>query len=400
MARILYAWELGGGYGHIDPLFRIAEALAARGHESVFAFRNLVNAAIRAAPDDPILIQAPIFLGGGDMPQRIAVNYSDILLRCGYAEPRGLIGLVDGWLRIFETATPDLMVSDHSPTAQLAARIAGLPSVATGSGFMVPPQADPMPSTQPWTPAPASVLAETDAQALASINAVADHFGATRFGRVAELFDPERDVLTTFPEFDPYEGRGDANWVGPLLPGSGVASVDWPAARGLRVFVYMKGGDPGLPRMLTGLVKAGAGALVHAPGVAPEVVRQFAGSPVRFCDEPVDMTWVTDHADVVVCSGGYGTLSRVLSAGIPVLTVPEQPEQAVCGYRMAQRRLVALVSRQNLEASTEKALTTLTSDPGYRERARAFAEAHGGHTAEQTLDTIARHCESLLGTAP
>ena len=400
MARILFAWELGGGYGHIDPIYRISEALAARGHEAVFVFRDLVRAAIRAAPGDPILVQAPYFTRTVPWPRSLSVSYSEILLRCGFEDSRGLAGLVEGWLRVIEAAQPDLMLSDHSPTAQLAARIAGLTSVATGTGFLVPPQADPMPSMQPWDPAGAAELTDMDARALAAINAVADRFGAPRLGRVAELFDPKRDLMCTFPELDHYEGREGAIWVGPLLPGSGVTGVEWPEAPGPRVFVYMKGADRGLPGLLAGIVRAGAAALVHAPGVPTEVVHRFADTPVRFSEAPVDMTWVTDHADMVAGNGGHGTVSRVLSAGVPVLSVPQHQEEAFFGYRMAQRGFVALVSRAQLEATTERAVTALANDPAYRARAQSFAEAHRRHTAEAALDAIVGHCETLLGPAP
>ena len=44
MARYLFAWELGGDYGHLARLLPVALELRARGHEVVFAVRDLMGA--------------------------------------------------------------------------------------------------------------------------------------------------------------------------------------------------------------------------------------------------------------------------------------------------------------------------------------------------------------------
>ncbi len=44
MARFLFAWELGGDYGHFARLLPVALALRARGHDVVFAVRDLMGA--------------------------------------------------------------------------------------------------------------------------------------------------------------------------------------------------------------------------------------------------------------------------------------------------------------------------------------------------------------------
>ena len=44
MARILMAWELGAGYGHLAPLLSLARPLKAAGHEVSFAVRDVVAA--------------------------------------------------------------------------------------------------------------------------------------------------------------------------------------------------------------------------------------------------------------------------------------------------------------------------------------------------------------------
>ena len=49
MATILFAWELGGGYGQLDPIFRLGGGLEAAGHKLHYAVRDLARAELCAA---------------------------------------------------------------------------------------------------------------------------------------------------------------------------------------------------------------------------------------------------------------------------------------------------------------------------------------------------------------
>ena len=67
MARILFAWELGGDYGHLARLLPVAQALKAGGHEVVFAVRDLLGAEAILAPHQirsntiaPTFIETPL----------------------------------------------------------------------------------------------------------------------------------------------------------------------------------------------------------------------------------------------------------------------------------------------------------------------------------------------------
>ena len=47
MSGILCVWELGAGYGHLGRLLPVALQLRERGHEVVFALRDLTHAEVR-----------------------------------------------------------------------------------------------------------------------------------------------------------------------------------------------------------------------------------------------------------------------------------------------------------------------------------------------------------------
>lgn len=59
MSTILFAWELGGGLGHLMQMRPIAHGLLARGHRIAAALKDLFRARQVFGPDVPLL-QAPI----------------------------------------------------------------------------------------------------------------------------------------------------------------------------------------------------------------------------------------------------------------------------------------------------------------------------------------------------
>ncbi len=140
MATILFAWELGGGHGHVQRLGRVARGLRACGHEPVFAVRNLAGAATVLGGDGFPVFQAPFWHrkrrpGPGPM---LAGSFGDIMALQEYAEVEGLLGMVEGWQALIDLVRPRLIVCDDSPTACLAA-FGVIPVVIAGNGFTVPP---------------------------------------------------------------------------------------------------------------------------------------------------------------------------------------------------------------------------------------------------------------------
>jgi UDP:flavonoid glycosyltransferase YjiC (YdhE family) len=78
------------------------------------------------------------------------------------------------------------------------------------------------------------------------------------------------------------------------------------------------------------------------------------------------------HADVVVCGGGHGMLSKTLLAGVPMVVVPgggDQWELANRVVRQGSARLVRPLTGEALAAEVGEVL----SDTRYRESARRAA---------------------------
>jgi hypothetical protein len=71
-------------------------------------------------------------------------SYLHVLKNQGIADPDGLMGRLKAWSSLYEMWQPNLIVSDHSPTAVLAAQHwCGAKLVMSGGGFAVPPDKHP-----------------------------------------------------------------------------------------------------------------------------------------------------------------------------------------------------------------------------------------------------------------
>lgn len=85
------------------------------------------------------------------------------------------------------------------------------------------------------------------------------------------------------------------------------------------------------------------------------------------------------HADVVVCGGGHGMLSKSLLAGVPVVVVPGDGDQWELANRVVRQgsgKLVRPLSAEALVAATGDVL----SDISYLQAARRAAESVAGVT--------------------
>jgi UDP:flavonoid glycosyltransferase YjiC (YdhE family) len=190
---------------------------------------------------------------------------------------------------------------------------------------------------------------------------------------------PLRRLIATLPalEVPRPDWPCEAVVVGPLHfePTSSVLPV--PAGPGPVVVVAPSTaviGAPGLAEMALHALKPGevlpAGArLVVSQLADPEVeVPPWAAVGLGRQDE------LLSHADLVICGGGHGMVSKTLLAGVPLVVVPgggDQWEIANRVVRQGSAQLVRPLSTESLVA----AVTELLSTPRYREAARRAGDS-------------------------
>ena len=154
MATILFAWELGGGLGHLMQLLPLARGLAARGHTLYAALRDLPKVESVFGPGPVRYLQAPYVNAHVKRPIQPPVTFSHLLHNCGFADLSELRTMTTAWRNLIRLVRPDLVVFDHSPPL-LASRVSATTSaVVVGPGLRPPPAAPPI-LLRPWPTRPA-----------------------------------------------------------------------------------------------------------------------------------------------------------------------------------------------------------------------------------------------------
>lgn len=382
MARLLACWEMGGGFGHVGKLASAARPLAALGHESWLAARDVT--AVRGLDDTPFgrVMPAPIFVRA----RRTGPTFSfgQVIAAGGFADDEALVHLVKAWLALVEMVQPAGLYGCFAPASLLAAHMARLPAVRLGTSFTCPPAAGVamMPWIRDWAPA-------DDAVADRVVRAVCRHFGAPALSGLAELLGTAAPFLLSWPELDLEPVRRDSDHYGPLGGLAAREIADWPEARA-RVLVYL----PFSAKQAAPLVAA-----LGARGwpVVWVSMDSFSGTlPGNICHmaEPLDMRAALGEADLFVTRGGHGTTMEALWAGCPMLLLPDTLETARNARALEGRGLGLRIAglEQGWEAGAIGAGldALLDVDAPVRATAMATAAAHADHDSPAMAALLAR----------
>jgi UDP:flavonoid glycosyltransferase YjiC (YdhE family) len=98
------------------------------------------------------------------------------------------------------------------------------------------------------------------------------------------------------------------------------------------------------------------------------------------------------HADLVVCGGGHGMVSKTLLAGVPMVVVPGGGDQWEIANRLVRQGSARLIRPLTGDALAA-AVTGVLGSPGYRERARLAAAG-----VEEVADPV-RVCHDALSAS-
>lgn len=396
MARYLFAWELGGDYGHLARLLPVALELRTRGHEVVFAVRDLMGAEKLLAPHGIRTYQAPLWLRRvTKLPD--AISYPELLMRFGYLNATALTGICRAWRNLIDLLVPDVVVLDHAPTALLATRGLPLVRVNFGDGFCIPPRGRPMPHLRWWMRENMVRLQDSEQHAVTTANQVLLALDAPTMAGMGELRDCDATLMCTFAELDHYPNRGEDDYLGPIFSlGQGVAMA-WPPAPGPRVFAYLKPEYAGLDNILATLHKSDASVLVHVPNAARKTVQTFSTGSMVVTTDPLDMAAMRTGCDLAICHGGAGTAAALLLAGKPLMVFPMQMEQTMAAHRLAATG-AAVVLPAEASAQMPRLLKKVLADTAMAQAARAFAQRHQGYDQLATIRTAADRCETAHRT--
>ncbi len=377
--RILFAWELGGNYGHLSVTVPIARQLNVAGYEPIFALRDLRLAAEILTPAGIKFLPAPVV---STKAWREPVNYADILLAAGLGDEFSRRGLMHGWDSLLDLLRPRVIVADHAPFALIAARAWATPAIAIGAGFTVPPVAEPLPTIRPWENISRATLVDADAVALESLNGYLRANGAPAMTRLCDLFTAAPPLLTTFPELDHYGVRESGVYLGPPAEQPVNPSVAWLPSQGARIFAYLRSSTPHIRELLTDLEECDAQVICVMPQAGAKLQKHFAESNVRIIPHRVRLAALLDDSDLVISNGGAGMMVTALLAGLPMLLVPQTVEEHLGALRVRYLGAAVVIPSQATSAGFLPQIEQILRTGPYREAASRFAASYASFDRE------------------
>lgn len=394
MSRVLMAWELGANMGHLDRMLLTARVLRRRGHEVVFALKDLSRAHGRVVGEGFTVMQSPIWLPRMARPPGL-VNFSAVLASAGWLDPGGLAGLLSGWRTLFDLCRPDLLVCDHAPTAMLAARACPFPVAAVGNGFEVPAFGDVFPALHYWDAADTAACAGSDATVLRAVNAALAALGQPALPRLTALFADVLCIVASLPELAHYPAYPDSVVrVGPSFVDDAGALPQWPDGDGWPVFAYLSPEHSHFAALMAALRQPGLRSVVHAKGLSAAAARELGAPNIRFEPAPVRMGPATAQARIVLSHASVGTVSAAALAGCVQLVLPNHMEQYMVGRRVVEAGIGLMVEPGSRGADYPALLRRLIDDTSFSAAARALAGRHAGvrpdHTGVQVADALER----------
>jgi len=391
MARILFAWELGGELGHAMANNALAAEMRARGHRVAFAFRELKPLAYfdECAAHD--VFQAPRSLTEGK-DAGTPYTFADLLSGCGYDRVSHVAGLLAGWMSLLDRWAPDFVLCDFAPTAMIAASVLGIRHASYGNGFSIPPRLTPIPPFRFDSPIAPAQVQQSEARTLANLNAALARLGAPPLESLASLFEADEEFLTTFPELDSYGSRPASGYWGPGYNTETGTAMPWPEGSGKRVGVYLRKDVAQLDLIIAALRERDLRVMCFIPDLEASRAAILASPRRIVSDRLIRLAPLLPDCDLFVSHGGSATIGTLL-AGVPQLVFPGQYEQYITARRVGQLGAGAWFSPDDTAVAAK--MGRVLDDPSFTENARKYARAYEGYTPGEQVRRIVKRIEEI-----
>ncbi|BBK38923.1 hypothetical protein STAQ_40010 [Allostella sp. ATCC 35155] len=398
MRTVLFAAELGYGFGHVSRLIAVADALEPLGYRPVFAVGDVCETFPILGHRPWPVMQAPVsralpHLALNDARYKVG-RFSDILYFVGYGNPDLLTPLLRAWDQLFLAVKPDLIVCDFSPTVTLAAR-GSIPIVAIGDGFSQPPS----------TPAEFPTLRE-EAESQVPQQAILDVVRRVQKARqrpepehLPSIVAGDREFVCILPEFDPYVRVSPGRTAGPLRQ---LPEMLPPPPPGREVFLYLSGSFEKLTEIGQGLADAQATGQAYIRNASRRVTDAFDRVGIRVLSEVLprdEFRAAVGRARCVIHHGGVGTSQDMLALGRPQILAPTSFEQQLTADVLFRFRVGGRL-RQGLTAeAVANALRSAFQDDDLAGRAQRAAETVASQGRAPAMPDIIAACNALSGIA-
>ena len=385
--RVLLACSLGGS-GHLTPLANMARAVGRLGHDAVVLVPPSLAEEIE---------REGLAYEIGREPPRAVIDETWERVRAGPAE--AVSGLIDRELfadhctkamlpavrSVCDRSRPDLVVRESCEYASaIAAATAGIAHAQVGIS-----------------------QAGIEWGVLEMVSTTIERFGLEVASAIADA-----PYLSGFPaSLDPSPWPDTRRFRQPIPANRGALTDWWPGDE--RPLVYLTFGSVigHLPEAIA-VFRSALDAVAELParvlltvGRAMDAAR-LGEIPANTHVEPwVPQHDVLDHAAVVACHGGSGTVFGALAQGVPLVICPLFADQSANGRLIESARAGRVVAGRSLApgslrgldpddvAPLREAIERVLEDPSYRQAANRIATELAN---TPTLDTV---LEALLSRA-
>lgn len=320
---VLFAWELGANFGHIKPMLAIARSLVKDGTRAVFVVRDLGYARELIEDGEFAVLQAPLWPAHKHTGHNAGlVSFVDLLTGIGFAEPNKLGSVVAAWDALLDLIAPDVVVVDHSPGLLVALHQRGLPTVAIGTAFTMPPLSlDRLP---PLRADQAPAVPES--QLLASVRTALDARRApAATATLVDIFRTDERIVFGMPELDPYRAFRREELCAPPEP----LPPFIEAAPEPRLFLYLGVEAPYLTPFIQGLAQTGIRTMAYLRGEVGSIPYFLKRQGHVVFDKPPELHKLLPQVSHVISQGGAFMSQAAISAGRPHLIMPLHAETEI-----------------------------------------------------------------------
>ncbi len=339
MARILIAWELGHGLGHVTALRSVADRLLGDGHEVIATARDLLRLRRGFAGSNARLMAAPFFPGVVIPPGQLS-SLSDVL----WHESAGHSGeafaaLFDAWREMVVALKPDLLIADAAQMALAGA--AGLLPCIDFVHYFHASDARAWGVFRDWERVDAAACERRAENLLAHLNEARSAHGLDAVESLHEGFSADRHLFRILSELDYRGPREKVRYLGQVVhPG---VAPEWPAGTfSRRLFAYLRRDYEHLDRVLGALQRLDDCAVLCFHDGIPEN-RLKRASHLAYSTAPLDLGVTLPDVDVVLCHGG-GVHALAAQFGKPALLLPLHTEHFLSARAAAASGLARVMS--------------------------------------------------------
>lgn len=361
----MFGWEIGSGLGHVTRLMKIARAVQAEGHEPVFVVRNLVEPWPVLKESGFPVIQAPVWQARPRPKSFVfkASSMADIIAWQSFDNADDLSVMVQAWQNVIELVRPDLIISDYSPTLNLAAHGVD-PVFIIGDGFTLPPHD--LETFPILRDAPNPV--EQD-RVFDVVCEVQRRRGRPPLKALPQVFEGAARFVCTYPELDPYRATRSEPAIGPFEVG--LPPADLPNEQSF--FAYIASDFKRFKPAVMGIGESRWPGSTYIRRVPRNAVKYLTQKGKAVYRNPAPMAEVLKQNRAILHHGGVGTTEQALAVGRPQVLLTRHMEQMLTGRALHELGVGVMVRGKLTPEMVGEGLRRAMEVPHFAERAQSVA---------------------------